>query len=112
MTGFSLLEVMFAFIIVSISLLFFVKTEVTIWRNMTFLYQQNVALYQALGHRERLRMDRHSAQPFKQAAMWNKENKDLLPNGSGDFQQVGSYLLVDIHWGLKLEHHLAITLPK
>jgi len=99
LSGFSLLEVLISLVLLSFILLGFDATEIYSMRASRAAYYFDVANQQVSNMTERLIMVANDADLSSQIAIWNTENKIVLPQGKG--QVIGHYpdFTIIVYWG-------------
>lgn len=97
--GFSLLEVLIALLILSISLLAFAQAELTALRGVQNAYFINVATLQNESLVERLRICEDQKTCIKQEIkQWQTEVSKILPQGKTKIDINGSQYQIEIRW--------------
>jgi prepilin-type N-terminal cleavage/methylation domain-containing protein len=94
--GFTLLEIIFTLFILSLLLAGLSASSLISTTANRSSYYFAVAANQIQNFREQIQM--LSADDFQKKFLeWNDENKNLLPNGTGEISQTG---ILSIRWGL------------
>lgn len=96
--GFSLIEILISLFIISMMLLGFDAVQLTSLREMKSAYYFSVATQQLTVMAEQL----HAYQEGnldKPLRSWNKQNKDVLPQGRGTITGIYPTFLLAIFWG-------------
>lgn len=112
MTGFTLIEIMLCLLLISMGAVFFVREEMKQRVSIIESFNSSIALFQAVGLRERLRLNSAGPCLYREILDWNNENAQLLPSGYGEYHQDNDHLNVQIVWKSRLNQELHITLPK
>lgn len=99
--GFTLIEVLVSLLLFAIILLGFDVMEVHSFREARAAYFLSTATYQLSAFSERLKVLAVNQGLDQAVEVWNKQNKELLPQGYGEVHgQYPNYTLT-IYWGKK-----------
>jgi hypothetical protein len=99
LAGFSLMEVLISLLLLSFILLGFDATEVVALRTIRAAYYFDIANHQLNNMVERLYLINNDSDVLQQVAIWNAENKIVLPQGMGEVTGHFPVLTVTIYWG-------------
>lgn len=109
MTGFALLEVVIALLIISLGLLTSTGMQLFALRYNQESYFHSLASVQLLSMTERLRANISEANRRVELNRWNQLNAQLLPQGEGSYQCQNNYCEVKIKWQMHLVHSLSMS---
>lgn len=98
-SGFSLLEVLMSFMLLSLALLGLDAMEMAALRDSRGIFYFNEATQQLQNLSERLRVLGVVSGLSEQIALWNQENQNLLPQANGIVSGVYPVYHVTISWG-------------
>lgn len=96
--GFSLIEVLISLLLVSLILLGLDGAQFYALKQAKTAYFLNVATQQLQNLTERLAASQTPEQPL---ALWNNENRQLLPSGFGTVNGESPNYTITIYWGRK-----------
>lgn len=98
-SGFSLVEVLISLILLSCILLGFDGMEIYSLREIRATYFYHLAINQLYSMSERLRCLEMQDNLASQIAIWNLENKNLLPHGYGKVAGIYPNFTISVFWG-------------
>lgn len=98
MQGFTLIEILIAWAIVSSVLFSIIALQTHNARHLYHLYLQNIAIMQLDNMLERLRANRSVFVRERELALWNAQNQQVLPNGAGSYHCAHHICIVRFHW--------------
>lgn len=96
--GFTLIEVLIAWAILSSILFSIIALETVNSRHLYHTYLRDVAVVQLENMLERLRANRDAAFRERELNLWDKKNQQLLPHAKGNYNCVSRICTVTIHW--------------
>ncbi|AAO90978.1 prepilin-type N-terminal cleavage/methylation domain-containing protein [Coxiella burnetii] len=96
--GFTLLEVLIAWSILSGILLSVLFLQIDEVRHIRHAYYYSVATVQLRSLIERLRANQTSVAREREWRDWNNENKGVLPQGEGNYRCERRICHVTVHW--------------
>ena len=107
--GFSLVEVLIAFALVTQVLLAMISLQNIALRQVANVYWQSVAIIQGHSLIERFRANDHPANWEQEFNDWLQAIPHLLPEGSGDYQcSTIAFCIVHVYW--QAQGHQTVSL--
>ncbi len=106
--GFSLIEVLIAWFILSVVLLGIVMFQTSMLKSIDQAYWRSVATVQLESMVERLRANPSPSARLRELAQWNMENSHLLPHGRGNYECHFNICTVKLQWKEKNQQGLTI----
>jgi Tfp pilus assembly protein PilV len=102
LAGFSLLEVLISLLLLSFVLFGFDATEVYSLRTIRAAYYFDMANNQLNNMVERLYLINNDSDSLQQVAIWNMQNKTVLPEGLGQVTGHFPVYKITVYWGKKI----------
>lgn len=96
--GFSLIEVLIAWMLLSLTVVGIMTFQIEMLRNSHDVYLQSTAAIQANNLLERLKANHLPDYRNRELDEWNLQNRELLPDGLGKYQCMISHCEVDLQW--------------
>jgi type IV pilus assembly protein PilV len=106
--GFSFIEVLFAWFILSTLILSILKIEAELLQLEKHIYFSNLASRQIENLFERFCANMDDPSREREFSIWDQQNIKLLPHGSGKYDCIGSLCRVSVYWQEKKEQHLTL----
>ncbi len=109
--GFSLIEVLVAWVILSFTLLSLSALQIVSLRKTFHSYARSIATLQALSWLEQLRANYSDSDAVRQDELnaWNKHNRYLLPGGHGNYRCHLKFCTVYLWWGRNENSPLSLS---
>lgn len=105
-SGFSLLEVLIAWFLLSVVLLGLFEIQILSLCNNRHAYLLSIATVQVASMLDRLTVNQTSASRAREARVWNQQNKSLLPDGKGSYQCQPYQCVVRLQWFERKWRHI------
>jgi len=106
--GFTLIEVLIAWAVVSSVLFNVIRLELINSRHMYHYYLEMTAVMQLTNMLDRLRANERSSFRDREAYLWNVQNQHVLPSGKGSYRCNNRICIVSVRWQEKKLHQLKL----
>lgn len=111
-SGFTLIEVLVAFLLLTVGMLSFVAYQTKSLQHTDHAYLVSVANTQIQSLFERLKASHSTRARERELNAWNEENAALLPTGHGMYSCESSACTVQITWRERQLQTLAVSIPR
>lgn len=107
--GYSLIEVLIAWSIVSIVLLSMIVLQTKLLQQNYMSYLQSIAVIQVNSMLERLQVNQSTTMRQRELNEWNQQNVKLLPQGKGNYVCQNNHCKITLWWHAEKSHQLSVT---
>lgn len=108
--GFSLIEVLVAWLILMTVLLGLLRLQVLALQSAYHNFWQTMAVTQLSNLIERLHANQTDGFRQRELMLWNQQNQKLLPRSRGDLRCHAKICRIELQWKIKKSQKIKVTL--
>ena len=107
--GIAMIEVLISIGLIALVLLSLLSYQIDMLASIEETHFQNIASSQIMNFAEMLLVNKTDGMRHKALSAWNKDNQHLLPEGAGNFSDVGSHICdITLSWFFKKQTSLSV----
>lgn len=108
-SGIAMIEVLISMGLISLVLLSLLSYQINAFKNSQVTNFKNIASAQLINFSEMLLMNKTTGARDKAFLAWNKENRNLLPQGEGEYDQLDDHICdIAVNWFFKKNETISI----